>query len=256
MDVFVSVDRTYISSFLGVTTMNNSDESEFSAIIDEDNFEDRADEFDVLVELAGGKKLDEDEEEGHESQLKRLIEKGKEDGYLTYEQLTESLPKSVEETEAFENIVLMFEEMGISIVESGSDALDVKSENETQESSEEPMVLGVDSGVKTMDPVRCICAKWAQSLCLLREGEIKIAKRIEEGIRETMSTISSYPGTVEYVLASYQEIIEEGGDVSSAIAGFLDPEDEIPDMSEVAEAKSSGNYQASEGIISENWIMI
>ena len=150
--------------------MNNSDESEFSAIIDEDNFEDRADEFDVLVELAGGKKLDEDEEEGHESQLKRLIEKGKEDGYLTYEQLTESLPKSVEETEAFENIVFMFEEMGISIVESGSDALDVKSENETQESSEEPMVLGVDSGVKTMDPVRMYMREMeAQSLCLLEK---------------------------------------------------------------------------------------
>ena len=62
-----------------------------------------------------------------------------------------------------------------------------------------------------------------------------------------MSIISTYPGTVEYVLESYESIIEEGGDVSSAIAGFLDPEDEIPDMSEVAEAKSSGNYQASEG---------
>ena len=139
--------------------MNNSDESEFSVIIDEDNFQDRADELDVLAELAGGKKLDEDEDEGHESQLKRLIEKGKEDGYLTYEQLTESLPKSVEETDAFENIVLMFEEMGISVVESGSDALDVKNENETQESSEEPIVLGLDSAVKTMDPCANVYAR-------------------------------------------------------------------------------------------------
>ena len=216
--------------------MNNSDESEFSVIIDEDNFQDRADELDVLAELTAGKKFDEDEEEGQESQLKRLIEKGKEDGYLTYEQLTEALPKSVEETDAFENIVLMFEEIGISVVESGSDALVVKNENEVQESSEEPIVLGLDSAVKTMDPVRMYMREMGTVPLLTREGEIKIAKRIEEGIRETMSTISIYPGTVEYVLESYQGIIEEGGDVSSAIAGFLDPEDEIPDMSEVAEA--------------------
>ena len=227
--------------------MNNSDESEFSVIIDEDNFQDRADELDVIAELTGGKKFDDDEDEGQESQLKRLIEKGKEDGYLTYEQLTEALPKSVEETDAFENIVLMFEEIGISIVESGSDALVVKNENEGQETSEEPLVLGLDSAVKTMDPVRMYMREMGTVPLLTREGEIKIAKRIEEGIRETMSTISTYPGTVEYVLESYQGIIEEGGDVSSAIAGFLDPEDEIPDMSEVAEAKSSGNYQASEG---------
>ena len=127
--------------------MNNADESEFSVIIDEDNFQDRADELDVLAELTGGKKFDDDEDEGQESQLKRLIEKGKEDGYLTYEQLTEALPKSVEETDAFENIVLMFEEMGISVVESGSDALVVKHENETQESSEEPIVLGLDLSI-------------------------------------------------------------------------------------------------------------
>ena len=64
--------------------MNNSDESEFSVIIDEDNFQDRADELDVIAELTGGKKFDDDEDEGQESQLKRLIEKGKEDGYLTF----------------------------------------------------------------------------------------------------------------------------------------------------------------------------
>ena len=67
-----------------------------------------------------------------------------------------------------------------------------------------------------------------------------------------MSTISIYPGAVEYVLESYQGIIEEGGDVSSAIAGFLDPEDEIPDMSEVAEAKSSGIIKLPREIISES----
>ena len=76
----------------------------------------------------------------------------------------------------------MFEEMGISVVESGSDALVVKHENETQESSEEPIVLGLDSAVKTMDPVRMYMREMGTVPLLTREGEIKIAKRIEEGI--------------------------------------------------------------------------
>ena len=173
--------------------MNNSDESEFSAIIDEDNFQDRADELDVIAELTGGKKFDDDEDEGQESQLKRLIEKGKEDGYLTYEQLTEALPKSVEETDAFENIVLMFEEIGISVVESGSDALVVKNENEVQESSEEPLVLGLDSAVKTMDPVRMYMREMGTVELLTRQDEIRLAKRIEDGIRQSVSAIACAP---------------------------------------------------------------
>jgi RNA polymerase primary sigma factor len=81
---------------------------------------------------------------------------------------------------------------------------------------------------------------------LTRAGEIEIAKRIEDGIRETMSIMSAYPGTVEYVLAAYEEVIEDEGEVSAVISGFLDPEDIIPDMSLIAEAKSSGNYEAGE----------
>ena len=81
---------------------------------------------------------------------------------------------------------------------------------------------------------------------LTREGEIEIAKRIEDEVRETMAIPSAYPGTVEFVLAAYEQIVEEEGEVSAIISGFLDPEDAIPDMSEVAQAKSSGNYEASE----------
>jgi RNA polymerase primary sigma factor len=81
---------------------------------------------------------------------------------------------------------------------------------------------------------------------LTRAGEIEIAKRIEDGIRETMSIMAGYPGTVEYVLAVYEEVIEDEGEVSAVISGFLDPEDIIPDMSLIAEAKSSGNYEAGE----------
>ena len=79
---------------------------------------------------------------------------------------------------------------------------------------------------------------------LTRDGEIEIAKRIEEGIRETMTILARYPGTVQRIVDEYEKIIEEDGDVGAIISGFLDPEDVIPDMSELAEAKSSGNYEA------------
>ncbi|MBA58666.1 MAG: RNA polymerase sigma factor RpoD [Gammaproteobacteria bacterium] len=217
-------------------------------MLDEDDLENRTNELDALEELAVGKKFeDDDEQESQESRLKLLIDKGREEGYLTYEQLTEALPQSVTEPDTFENIVLMFEEMGISIVETAGDAQDAKSETEVQESADGLILGGSDNVVKTMDPVRMYMREMGTVPLLTREGEIKIAKRIEEGIRETMSTISVYPGVVEYVLASYEEILEEDSDLSGAIAGFLDPEDEIPDMSQIAEAKSSGNYEVTEG---------
>lgn len=226
--------------------MSNSDEDDFD-ILDDDNIEDSTDELDALEELAGAEKGadDDDENDGEESKLKVLIETGKEQGYLTYDQLTEALPESIVETDEFESIVLMFEEMGVSIYEAAPDPSTLKSNNE--ETVEDETIGGVESVVgKTMDPVRMYMREMGTVPLLTREGEIEIAKRIEDGIRETMSTLSGYPGTVEYVLAAYEEAIEDGGDVSSVISGFLDPEDVIPDMSEIAEAKSSGNYEASD----------
>ncbi|MCA9015582.1 MAG: RNA polymerase sigma factor RpoD [Planctomycetaceae bacterium] len=99
---------------------------------------------------------------------------------------------------------------------------------------------------KTMDPVRMYMREMGTVPLLTREGEIVIAKRIEEGLRETMSILARYPGNVEQVLAAYEQIVEEEGDLGLILSGFLDPEDVIPDMSQVAEAKSSGSYEASE----------
>ncbi len=227
--------------------MTNADDGDYDTILDDDDLEDASDELDALEELAGTEKLDEDDAEAEESKLKLLIDTGKEQGYLTYDQLTEALPESIEETDEFEAIVLMFEEMGVSIYEAAPDPASLKTENEEETEDESAVLGGMESVVgKTMDPVRMYMREMGTVPLLTREGEIVIAKRIEDGIRETMATMAAYPGTVEYVLAAYEEVLEEEGDVSAVISGFLDPEDEIPDMSDIAQAKSSGNYQAGE----------
>ena len=229
--------------------MTNSSEGDFDTILDDDNLEDTTDELDALEELAGKKEKteDDDETEAEESKLKVLIDTGKEQGYLTYDQLTEALPESIEETDEFESIVLMFEEMGVSVFEAAPDPASLKSSTEDTADNEDQTIGGIESVVgKTMDPVRMYMREMGTVPLLTRAGEIEIAKRIEDGIRETMAIMAGYPGTVEYVLAVYEEVIEDEGEVSAVISGFLDPEDIIPDMSLIAEAKSSGNYEAGE----------
>ena len=228
--------------------MTNANEDDFGTIVDDDNIEDATDELDALEELAGTDKSDDDEDsDPEESKLKVLIDTGKKQGYLTYDQLTEALPESIEETDEFESIVLMFEEMGVSVYEVAPDPSALKPNADDTVDGEDQTIGGVESVVgKTMDPVRMYMREMGTVPLLTRQGEIEIAKRIEDGIRETMAIMATYPGTVEYVMAAYTEVMEEEGEVSAIISGFLDPEDQIPDMSLIAEAKSSGNYQAGE----------
>ena len=78
--------------------MTNAHEGDFDSILDDENLDDATDELDALEELAGAEKVDDDDSDGEESKLKILIDTGKEQGYLTYDQLTDALPKSIEET--------------------------------------------------------------------------------------------------------------------------------------------------------------
>ncbi|MEX2488762.1 MAG: RNA polymerase sigma factor RpoD [Pseudomonadales bacterium] len=191
------------------------------------------------------------DESSEEARIKFLIEKGKKQGYLTYEQVTDALPDDIAETEEVESIVQMFEDMGITVYEETPEREEGYQDEE--ESDDEEVVVdaaalaAMDSVVgKTMDPVRMYMREMGTVPLLTRQGEIEIAKRIEEGIRDTMAIMAHYPGIVEQVLNEYDRVMAEEGEVSAIISGFLDPEDSIPDMSEVAEAKSSGNYKADE----------
>ncbi len=226
---------------------NHATEGDFDSILDDENLDDSPEELDALGEALLEDDSDDEDEEGNSdsSRLKQLIALGKEQGYLTYEQLTEKLPESITESDEFENVVQMFEEMGVSIYEEAPQGDALKEEDDA---NVDPAALAsIDSVVgKTMDPVRMYMREMGTVPLLTREGEIVIAKRIEEGIRETMAILSRYPGVVEHVLGEYDKVMEEEGDLVAILSGFLDPEDSIPDMSDIAEAKSNGNYEASE----------
>jgi RNA polymerase primary sigma factor len=235
---------------------NNTTEGDFDSIIESDAIENSsADDMDALEILTSRIVLAteaDDEVENLESVLKSLIEKGREQGYLTFDTLTESLPDRILGSEEFDNICQAFADLNVVICEvAPKDLADLKSESE-ETLSEESLLNISDAAGKTMDPVRMYMREMGTVPLLTREGEIVIAKRIEDGIREAMRVLASYPGPVEHILAAYDKLLANQEDpnvildVSSIIAGFLDPETEIPDTSLIAEAKSSGQFEESE----------
>ncbi|MDG1926303.1 MAG: RNA polymerase sigma factor RpoD [Pseudomonadales bacterium] len=235
---------------------NNTTEGDFDSIIESDAIENSsADDMDALEILTSRIVLAteaDDEVENLESVLKSLIEKGREQGYLTFDTLTESLPDRILGSEEFDNICQAFADLNVVICEvAPKDLADLKSESE-ETLSEESLLNISDAAGKTMDPVRMYMREMGTVPLLTREGEIVIAKRIEDGIREAMRVLASYPGPVEHILAAYDRLLANQEDpnvildVSSIIAGFLDPETEIPDTSLIAEAKSSGQFEESE----------
>jgi RNA polymerase primary sigma factor len=228
---------------------SNAREGDFDSILEDDTLEDATQNLDDVLSQSGSmiEGAEDDEEEAtDQSRIKVLITKGKEQGYLTYDQLTEVLPSSIIESDEFENIVQMFDEMDITVYEQApeNDSLSDRSDEVSVESN---IIGSMESVVgKTMDPVRMYMREMGTVPLLTREGEIVIAKRIEEGLRETMAILARYPGNVQRILSVYERVVAEEADLATVISGFLDPEDIIPDMSLVAEAKSSGNYEASE----------
>ena len=229
--------------------MTNTREGDFDSILEDDSLDDASQNLEAFEALTESSTfLSEDsEDEAEESRIKILIDKGKEQGYLTYVQLTESLPKNVTESDEFENVVQMFEEMGISVYDQAPTVTDIKDTTGEEVNVDPVAIAAADSVVgKTIDPVRMYMREMGTVPLLTREGEIVIAKRIEGGVRETMSILSRYPGVVKRILDAYDQVCEDEGEVDLIISGFLDSEDQIPDMSEVAKAKSSGNYQEDE----------
>ena len=234
--------------------MANTTEGDFDSIIESDTIENSADDMDALEVLTSRIVLAteaDDEVENLESVLNGLIEKGREQGYLTFDTLTESLPDRILASEEFDNICQGFADLNVVLCEvAPKDIADLKVESE--ETLSEESLLNVPEAGKTMDPVRMYMREMGTVPLLTREGEIVIAKRIEDGIRDAMRVLASYPGAVEHVLSVYDRLLEqredpsERLDVSPIIAGFLDPETEIPDTSEIAEAKSSGQFEETE----------
>jgi RNA polymerase primary sigma factor len=177
------------------------------------------------------------DEADDESQLKLLIAKGKEQGFLTYHEVNESLPDGIVDPEQIEDIVNMINDMGIEVHETPPD-LDVlmASNEETPTNETAPPLLGVENEFgRTTDPVRMYMREMGTVDLLTREGEIKIAKRIEEGISQILTALSTYPGTIQTLLDCYKSVEKEEMKLSDIIIGFTDQE-EYPDSGIVVES--------------------
>ncbi|WP_100639275.1 RNA polymerase sigma factor RpoD [Marinobacter salexigens] len=173
------------------------------------------------------------------SRLKDLIARGKEQGYLTYAEVNDHLPEDIADPDQVEDIIRMINDMGIQVSEVAPDAdtllmTDGDSTADEAAAAEAAAALAAvesDAG-RTTDPVRMYMREMGTVELLTREGEIVIAKRIEEGIRDVMAAVAHFPGTVGTVIQAYDRIIENEGRITDIITGFLDPDDAEPFMPE------------------------
>ena len=173
-----------------------------------------------------------------QSRIKELITRGREQGYLTYAEVNDHLPEDISDPEQVEDIIRMINDMGINVFESAPDAdALLLAEADTDEAAAEEAaaaLAAVETDIgRTTDPVRMYMREMGTVELLTREGEIEIAKRIEEGIREVMGAIAHFPGTVEYILSEYDRVTAEGGRLSDVLSGYIDPDDGIAPPAEV-----------------------
>ncbi|PWU31245.1 RNA polymerase sigma factor RpoD [Pseudomonas sp. RW407] len=193
-----------------------------------------------------------------QSRLKELISRGREQGYLTYAEVNDHLPEDISDPEQVEDIIRMINDMGINVFETAPDAdALLLAETDTDEAAAEEAaaaLAAVESDVgRTTDPVRMYMREMGTVELLTREGEIEIAKRIEEGIREVMSAIAQFPGAVDGILAEYQRVVSEGGRLSDILSGYIDPDDgSVPaeevelDLKDSAGAKAKDDEEEDE----------
>ena len=174
-----------------------------------------------------------------QSRLKELIARGKEQGFLTYAEVNDHLPEDIADPDQVEDIIGMINDMGISVVEEAPDEDTLMmSDQSTDESAAEEAVAAlaaVESDVgRTTDPVRMYMREMGTVELLTREGEIEIAKRIEEGTREVMSALAYLPGAVTSILDAYDATQDEEapGRLSDLFSGFIDPDEGIPGVAE------------------------
>ena len=181
--------------------------------------------------------------ENHQTKIKELISKGKDQGFLTYAEVNDHLPEGIVDSDQIEDIINMITEMGIVVQElpPDEDSLSLNDDNQStdedaaEEAAQALVTVDQEFG-RTTDPVRMYMREMGTVNLLTREGEISIAKRIEEGLNQVTHALAFYPNTVEKLLTSYALVMnqpeeEEDEDeeierlkLSDLLNGFIDPE--------------------------------
>ncbi len=188
-----------------------------------------------------------------QSSLKALIAKGKEQSYLTYAQVNDHLPESISDPDQVEDIIQMIDDMGIKVYETAPDAdellmIENESTDELAAAEAAAALAAVENEAgRTTDPVRMYMREMGTVELLTREGEIVIAKRIEEGIRELMAAMAFFPGTVQYILDEYAQYEKEERKLSDILTGYLDTtDDEIIPATAIDDSVSNEAADTSE----------
>jgi RNA polymerase primary sigma factor len=186
-------------------------------------------------------------DQDQQSRLKELIAKGKEQGFLTYTEVNDHLPEGIVEPEQIEDIIRMINDMGIKVHESApAEATDILSDTETEpdeDAAEEAAaaLASLDSEFgRTTDPVRMYMREMGTVELLTREGEIKIARRIENGLNQAISSLARYPDTMRMIFDRYNEVREDEAKLSDLMVGFVDPNEDpnsipLPAAAQVSE---------------------
>ncbi|MEJ2384202.1 MAG: RNA polymerase sigma factor RpoD [Xanthomonadales bacterium] len=192
--------------------------------------------------------------ENQQSQLKELITKGKEQGFLTYAQVNDHLPDDIVDPEQIEDIINMINDMGISVHEVAPDAdtlllndsatTDTEDDTAAEEAAAALAAVETEIG-RTTDPVRMYMREMGTVELLTREGEIAIAKRIEDGLLQVHHALARFPGTYAALLVQYDAYKEGKQRLTELMIDFIDPEElakqEIPKPPKPAKAKTKND---------------
>ena len=169
------------------------------------------------------------------SRIAELIEKGREQGYLTYADVNDHLPEDISDPDQVDEIIGMINDLGLQVHETAPDAdtlmLSESSDDQDDialEQAAEALAAVENETGRTTDPVRMYMREMGTVDLLTREGEIEIAKRIEEGMRDLLDASVQYPGIVEHIVDFYELVKNEDKKLSELLTGFLEEMEEVP----------------------------
>ena len=163
--------------------------------------------------------------------LRELIEKGREQGFITFADINDFLPEDVSDPDQLDEVIQTINDLGLQVLENapeeGSDAMEAINQPVAPEPTENEMGAIESEVGRTTDPVRLYMREMGSVDLLTREGEIVIAKSIEEGARDLLNSCAKFPGIIEEFLLEYALIKKEDKRISDIIVGFMDEEEEV-----------------------------
>lgn len=204
--------------------------------------------------------------EQKQAELQKLIDQGKEQGFLTYTEINDHLPQDiVDDPDELDTIIRTFNQMGIKVVDSAAEAETIflqeadtsPTEEEAAEAAQEALTTSGGEIARTNDPVRMYMREMGSVDLLTRQDEIAIAQRIEDGTRHILNALAQYPKTIKTILDCYHKAQEGEMRITDIVSGFIEPEAEAqqPEQDEaemeLAEPELTGEDETAEELPEE-----